>query len=141
MTLEQRDVHRIRLPRCIEHIAQCWNGTEQRIDSNVDDHAHESKGGHLRAHRLENDVTREYGPGEISHARYETDYRIQPKLPLSSRNRNGIVEELAQYPYAPCGALRPGSRNFICRSNDDTLIGSAHLAILTSSADILFGPG
>src|SRR3954469_6430173 len=135
VTIEQCDVFCIRLPRRVEHIAECGHRPDESVDADVDEHPCQRKRRDFGTRRFENDVTRQHRAQQIANSRDQSDDWVQPNPVPRTGNRDRVVEQLRQGPQPTRSTSYIVAENSTAFFDCHARIASAHRDVFASSAD------
>ena len=117
------------------------NRTQQRVDAHVDQHPRQRERRYIRAHCLEDDVTRQHRADQITNSRNQSDDRIETDFPRRARDRDGVVEQLRQHAHTIRAARGIVGEYATPGGSDHPRLRPAQRETFASSVDIRVGPG
>src|SRR5919201_6419170 len=93
MPLEEREVHRVRLPYEIEQIADERHDAEDHVDADIQQHPHLNDARDTHPMRLNDDRGTHEGREQVTNPRNETDDGVPAEAKPCTGNAKRFVEE------------------------------------------------
>src|SRR5205085_5526115 len=131
-TLQQLDVHLVRLPRRVEQVADHGYRADEVVDADVCGHAQERDFGDAVAHARGEYVERDGGRREVADAGYESDDGVEADAPARAGYAEQPVHQEAQLFETPLdlratsllarGQPRPAQRQTLAQSHQRILL-------------------